>query len=261
MCFEVLPLPPVAQFAELHHVEIKGLLSAEICRLVYDYVCLRRDTGTMLSPDQRVEGAGRLYCDMLTETLLAQKQPAIEQVVGAALWPSYSYVRLHHHGAVLAPHRDREASEIAVTIAIGGDRDWPIAFKTGRGDVSFALEPGDAVVYDGRKLSHWRDPFEGRDPDSGHAVLRAAGWRARVGPLRRPAASAIRGYRRPAAAPARGRETQAPAGDDLRGHFRDDVKTKMTSEVTSDDRQPGVPEVAARIDMESAPSQLSMMLA
>jgi hypothetical protein len=151
----------VSDFEHSHYAEIKGLLSPEICRLVYDYVCLRRDTGTMLSPDQRVEGAGRLYCDMLTETLLVQKQPAIEQAVGAVLWPSYSYVRLHHRGAVLAPHRDREASEIAVTIAIGGDRNWPIGFKTGSGDVSFALQPGDAVVYDGRKLSHWRDPFEG----------------------------------------------------------------------------------------------------
>ena len=53
------------------------------------------------------------------------------------------------------------ASEIAVTVAIGGDRQWPIWFKTSAGDISFALEPGDAVVYDGRKLSHWREPFEG----------------------------------------------------------------------------------------------------
>ena len=157
----MVPLPDVSLFEQSHYTEIKQLLSPEICQLVYDYVCLRRDTGTMLAPDKRVEGAGRLYCDMLTETLLAQKQPAIEQAVGAALWPSYSYVRLHQRGAVLAPHRDREASEIAVTVAIGGDRSWPICFKTDRGDLSFALEPGDAVVYDGRKLSHWRDRFDG----------------------------------------------------------------------------------------------------
>ncbi len=152
----------MAPFAATHHAEVKGLFSPEICRLVFEYVCLRRDTGTMLAPDRRVEGAGRLYCDMLTETLLAQKQSAIEEVVGRKLWPSYSYVRLHTRGAVLAPHRDREASEIAVTIAIGGDHPWPIWFKTADGDdVSFALHPGDAVVYDGRQLSHWRDPFEG----------------------------------------------------------------------------------------------------
>jgi hypothetical protein len=155
-------LPEVPPFDHTHYAQIRQLLPPEICRLVFDYVCLRRDTGTMLAPDRRVEGAGRLYCDMLTETLLAQKQPAIEEAVGAPLWPSYSYARLHQRGAVLAPHRDREASEIAVTIAIGGDRAWPICFRTERGgDLSFALAPGDAVVYDGRKLSHWRDPFEG----------------------------------------------------------------------------------------------------
>ena len=44
---------------------------------------------------------------------------------------------------------------------IGGDRQWPIWFKTADGDIAFALEPGDAVVYDGRKLSHWREPFQG----------------------------------------------------------------------------------------------------
>lgn len=157
----MLPFPPVSTFSTAHYAEVKSLLSEEMCRLVYDYICLRRDTGTLLAPDKRVEGAGRLYCDMLTETLLAQKQPAIEDVVGQPLWPSYSYARLHNRGSALAPHRDREASEIAVTIAIGGDHQWPIWFKTEAGDISFALEPGDAVVYDGRKLSHWREPFQG----------------------------------------------------------------------------------------------------
>ena len=146
---------PGDEAADYGEGAVSGRLSRDIQRIVDAFG----------NPDdltvRRVEGAGRLYCDMLTETLLAQKQPAIEAVVGQPLWPSYSYARLHHRGSMLAPHRDREASEIAVTVAIGGDRQWPIWFKTPAGDISFALEPGDAVVYDGRKLSHWREPFQG----------------------------------------------------------------------------------------------------
>jgi hypothetical protein len=148
-------------FASDRYQRLDALLPPDVCRLVFDYVCLRRDTGTMLAPDGRVASADRLYCDMLTETLLAELHPRIEQVVGTPLFPSYSYVRLHGHGAALEAHKDREASEYAVTIAVGGDRVWPIWFTTGAGDVEMALSPGDAVVYEGRRLAHWRRPYDG----------------------------------------------------------------------------------------------------
>jgi hypothetical protein len=148
-------------FHTQHYQRLDGLLSADVCQLVFDYVRLRRDTGTMLAPDGRVAGADRLYCDMLTETILARLQTRIEGVVGRRLYPSYSYVRLHGRGASLEPHRDREASEYAVTMAIGGDQVWPIWFKTPGGDVEMALAPGDAVVYEGRALQHWRVPYDG----------------------------------------------------------------------------------------------------
>lgn len=148
-------------FESRRYQKIDGLLTPDVRQLLFDYVCLRRDTGTMLAPDGRVSGANRLYCDMFTETLLAQLQPRIEAVVGCPLLPSYSYVRLHGRGAVLEPHKDREASEFAVTIAVGGDRLWPIWFKTEAGDLEMSLEPGDAVVYEGRRLPHWRTAYDG----------------------------------------------------------------------------------------------------
>lgn len=148
-------------FESDRYQKLDGLLTADVCDLLFDYVCLRRDTGTMLASDGRVADANRLYCDMFTETLLARLQSRIETVVGRALYPSYSYVRLHGRGAVLEPHKDREASEYAVTIAIGGDQAWPIWFKTEAGDLEMSLAPGDAIVYEGRRLPHWRLAYAG----------------------------------------------------------------------------------------------------
>ncbi len=116
----------------------------------------------MLAPDGRVPGAGRLYCDMLLETILKQRQKAVEEIVESEVWPSYTYLRLHSNGASMARHIDRPASEIGVTIAIGGDQKWPIWFRTKTGDISVSLDPGDAVIYLGGELPHWREKYEGQ---------------------------------------------------------------------------------------------------
>jgi hypothetical protein len=38
---------------------------------------------------------------------------------------------------------------------------WPIYLQTSSGPVSVDLKPGDALLYGGIKLEHWRDVFRG----------------------------------------------------------------------------------------------------
>jgi len=149
-------------FATKNYQIIQSFLSPEMCQLVFDYISLRRETKTMLEPDDRVPGAGRLNGDMLLETILKQKQSTIETLIGAPVWPSYTYARMHSCGASMVRHIDRPASEIGVTVAIGGDRKWPIWFSTADGDVPVELESGEAVMYRGCILPHWRERYAGR---------------------------------------------------------------------------------------------------
>lgn len=153
--------PTTGSFDETKLQILPGFFSPELCRVVYDYVMLRKSVGLIGSPDERVPDAPRLYGDLLTETLVGQKQPIVEAAVGHPLWPSYSYVRLHYKHATLPPHTDREASELAVSVNIGGDHIWPLCFKRGDEELSVTLEVGDGVVYRGRDLSHWRQPYQG----------------------------------------------------------------------------------------------------
>lgn len=145
------------------YVIIRQFLSPEICSLVLDYVELRYKSKTMMmGGDPRIPGTPVLYGDPLTETLLVRRHPFVEELLGEPLWPSYSYLRRHTTGAAMSKHVDREGSEIGVTVTIGGDALWPLWFQTAVSDRAVTLEAGDAVVYKGRELPHWREPYGGQ---------------------------------------------------------------------------------------------------
>lgn len=143
------------------YVVLKQVFAPEVSRLVFNYARLKRATGQMERPDTQVPTALRLRVDPLTETLLVQSRTAVEQIVGSELWPSYSYLRLHTRGATMAMHTDRRASELAVSINVGGDRPWPLWLRTQGQDLGIAPEVGDGILYRGREIPHWRDAYEG----------------------------------------------------------------------------------------------------
>jgi hypothetical protein len=104
------------------------------------------------------------YC---SESLVALLLPKVEKVIGKKLYPSYSYARIYYTGAILKVHTDRPASDYAVTITIDIDEDqtepWPIHIRNFNGEANaLVLDVGDACVYCGDKLEHWREPYKGK---------------------------------------------------------------------------------------------------
>lgn len=93
--------------------------------------------------------------DALSLTLL----PAMEEVTGLELFPTYTYSRIYWKGSTLAKHTDRPSCQYSATLCIDNDPEpWGIYMA---GNQVF-LEPGDMVVYQGCDIEHWRDPYEGR---------------------------------------------------------------------------------------------------
>jgi hypothetical protein len=116
-------------------------------------------------------------------------QAMIEQKLGLELVPTYYFSREYYTDSVLYAHRDRPSCEISATIAIdyksSTEKAWPIwvkndpkfsknkltAFEVSQGlnqterelqgCKAIYLEPGDAMIYQGCNVIHWRDPFEG----------------------------------------------------------------------------------------------------
>lgn len=96
--------------------------------------------------------------------LLCERTPAISEILGETVLPTYSYARVYKHGSVLERHRDRDACEVSLTIHLDGDKDWPIYIETPDGEeVELILKPGDAMMYLGCAADHWRNKFLGRE--------------------------------------------------------------------------------------------------
>jgi hypothetical protein len=114
--------------------------------------------GRMNSGDAMVSSAFTAYAHPLSEHLLLDLQPLIEDSCEKKLFPTYSYVRLYTRGARLKKHVDRPACEYSVTINLASSSAaWPVNISNGLVEQSISLQPGDALLYKGCECPHWRD--------------------------------------------------------------------------------------------------------
>lgn len=103
-------------------------------------------------------GDSCFYKDELMEVIANRKKEIIEKAVGLELSETYTFWRCYTFGAELKAHTDRPSCEISATVCIDGDKlDWPI-YMDGK---PIILQPGDAIIYNGCRLKHWRKPYEG----------------------------------------------------------------------------------------------------
>lgn len=152
--------PPV--FAEAGYGFVRELIPQATARLCAAYAVANRNLPDYYAPESAFNAWGR-YADSIGEVLLAQSLPAIEAATGLGLFPAYSYLRIYCEGAVLPRHTDRPSCEISVTLTLGGDAPaaWPIWVEAQEGARAVSLPPGDALVYRGALLTHWRERFDG----------------------------------------------------------------------------------------------------
>lgn len=145
--------------ARRRHVVVEGLIDAGLARLLYTVLLLRNWRGEV-KHDQQSPGADSHWGDATLDAALLTLKPRIERVCGRPLLPTYAYARLYFHGDSLPRHRDRPACQVAATIHLGaaGAPAPPIWFAP---ESAVAQRPGDAVVYLGDEVDHWREPFQG----------------------------------------------------------------------------------------------------
>jgi predicted 2-oxoglutarate/Fe(II)-dependent dioxygenase YbiX len=99
----------------------------------------------------------------LFDSLLEQLTPQMETATGKKLFPTYAYARWYAPGDELKIHRDRPSCEISATITLGFEGDpWAIWMGYDENKInckSIPMKVGDAVVYQGEKLYHWREKY------------------------------------------------------------------------------------------------------
>ncbi len=154
---------PGLLFKQRKYAMLPQLVQDPLLQVIYDYCLMKWANHQLSTRDPLIRNAPHAYADPLTEVLIQQVQPAIEAAIGLALFPTYSYLRIYQNGDELPPHIDRPSSEFTVTLMIGGQSEgaWPIYMDTQPQPLPFNLNPGDALVYRGCEIRHWRQPFVG----------------------------------------------------------------------------------------------------
>ena len=98
----------------------------------------------------------------------------IEKIIGRKLYNTYYYDRFYFKGHDLERHTDRGSCEVSVSmhISTNADYDWPISFELENGEVhDLITKPGDAVLYKGHLLPHWREPLKGDKDTYYHQIF------------------------------------------------------------------------------------------
>lgn len=147
---------------ELGYLVVPEILPRDMAELVSRYATLRLSTGGHFTEDKQT-GCPSRYGDPLCETFLDYLQPRIEGILNKKLLPTYSYMRFYSNGSELRRHKDRNACEISLTITLSfeSERIWPIWLETGGVPKEVCLDVGDAMIYKGIDVPHWREPFPG----------------------------------------------------------------------------------------------------
>jgi hypothetical protein len=147
-------------FEEKGGVKIENFIDPQTIAVVSRYFENKIRRGDWKEANEGPQAASKYfyYADPLIEVLLESSLEAVQEVVGKELIPTYSYSRIYQPGEKLAPHLDRPACEISVTINVATKGSFsPIYMQYADNDPQeYTLNPGDAVIYKGCEATHWR---------------------------------------------------------------------------------------------------------
>lgn len=140
---------------------VKNFLTQEEINLTNEYFKMKHRLNTNHFDETQTTSStcdSNWYADHLAESFLLTKLKKMELLTGKELWPTYAFARLYTYLATLHKHKDRPECEISVTVMVGSSgEEWPI-YMDGK---EFNLKPGDAAIYLGCEVEHWREEFNG----------------------------------------------------------------------------------------------------
>jgi alkylated DNA repair dioxygenase AlkB len=150
-------------FQEEKHIVLKSFLEDPLLRVAYNYIMMMSKVCKTDKRGLQVLSSERLRYDVFIETLLEEVRPKLEAAIGKKLYSSYAYARIYKHGNVLTKHKDQNACEVAISLTLGSDgsTNWPIYLNAPKGVAEIHLNAGDALLYRGIEVEHWRESFPG----------------------------------------------------------------------------------------------------
>jgi len=141
---------------------VRGLLSKETAEVIGIQMRLTAERdyefGFNNLPDN-VNDSFSLYSSPTTDAIIIYLKKKVEEETGKQLSPTYSFARQYYLENIMDRHTDRDACEYSVTLNLWNEKEpYPIYVRNLQGyDAEVYLEPGDAVIYKGCEVDHWRD--------------------------------------------------------------------------------------------------------
>ena len=159
------------QFATLGYVNLCRLVHGLQLESLADYFRRVASGGIKMGDSQCARRVG-IHNEPMARFLHTQLVWLVSQIAGEAVIPSYAYFAGYRGGAELSRHTDREQCEFSISLLVdyqapshethevtsGSDSrsSWPLWLETAGGVVAIDQRPGDALLYRGTRLPHWR---------------------------------------------------------------------------------------------------------
>jgi hypothetical protein len=142
------------------YLVVRSLISKEEATTMNEHLKKRTD-GKL--DDVQANGSPSFYADDLMQQKQIKLLPTMEKNTGLELFKTYTYARIYKKDSILKIHKDRPACEISVTIDLGGD-PWSIwVLDRDEKPIEIRLNSGDALIYRGCDIWHWRPKFDGKE--------------------------------------------------------------------------------------------------
>lgn len=150
-------------FEENGYVIIRHFIPRLMCDYISENIKVLEANSYFGYGDPQVEKAFSGAAPTVTETLLDVMTPVLARAINCELYPTYSYLRIYVKGADLERHQDRPSCEVSATVPLSYDSPyiWPLYIETRNRVKAVELEPGDALIYKGIEVPHWRETFGG----------------------------------------------------------------------------------------------------
>jgi hypothetical protein len=150
------------RFRKRRYLLVKRILPATILEYLKVYYAILMAHNRFCN-DSQCPSSLSLGGDAGLDAVLEWIRPEVSRLVGFDLAPTFSYTRQYAKGEVLARHRDRAACEISVTVSIQipkGAGPSVVHLKPPNfNETKVEMSEGDACVYAGTEVEHWRERF------------------------------------------------------------------------------------------------------
>jgi hypothetical protein len=159
---DVLVVESGGQFCSEGYCTLPSLVSSAHVSALARYYRALIECGEWARGDEQVMRRYGYHNETVARYFHHQLKDFVSRVVGEPVKPTYAYVSAYQEGAVLKPHVDREQCVFTLSLWVDEDTDayaepWPLWFHLDHGKVAITQKSGDAVLFRGSDLPHWRN--------------------------------------------------------------------------------------------------------